>query len=632
MKKIVFTFGRMNPPTIGHEKLADKIKKVASKEKADARIYLSHTNKPGSDPLSYNDKIKFANKAFGIAYKSNAKQIFQVVKELYKQGYTDVVMVVGSDRVKEFDSKLKQYNGKGDYDFDSIKVVSAGQRDPDAKGVEGMSGTKLRNLAKDGDQKTFMQGLASKLSAMDKKKVYALVAKNMKEGLMNIVVKHIVLPAITPNKVVPSKTKVTAPVPPKIKPHKIESVEFNEEVEEARKPLTVQQRVAIGRRMKKLAPKMARARKIKAKRMADPRQLKIRSQKAAMAIVRKKVAGEKGANYKNLSPSDKMNVDKMVQKKSALIQKIAKKQLPLIRKKEQERLKTLRGGSKTEQFNLTEDAENALRKKSEESGISYGILKKVFDRGMGAYETNPGSVRPNVTSPQQWAFARVNSFISGGKTRTTADADLWKQHSTNEEVNLDEMSWYLKVKAKLDQMTHPKGYNKMMQDYIAKVKKAKGSASGVAADVAKEYNIAPRNLIQYINKLVAKGVIPKELEAEYETEAYNPDEDFEGKINKKKLKEFYIPEAEYEGRKVKLNDPIRTSEVPSKKFKVYVKDPKSKNIKVVRFGDPNMDIKRDDPERRKSFRARHNCDDPGPITKARYWSCYQWRGAAKVDN
>ena len=585
MKKIVFTFGRMNPPTIGHEKLANKIKKVASKEKADARIYLSHTNKPGSDPLSYNDKIKFANKAFGIAYKSNAKQIFQVVKELYKQGYTDVVMVVGSDRVKEFDSKLKQYNGKGDYDFDSIKVVSAGQRDPDAKGVEGMSGTKLRNLAKDGDQKTFMQGLASKLSAMDKKKVYALVAKNMKE-----------------------------------------------EVEEARKPLTVQQRMAIGRRMKKLAPKMARARKIKAKRMADPRQLKIRSQKAAIAIVRKKVAGEKGANYKNLSPSDKMNVDKLVQKKSALIQKLAKKQLPLMRKKEQERLKALRGGSKNEQFNLTEDAENALRKKSEESGISYGILKKVFDRGMGAYETNPGSVRPNVTSPQQWAFARVNSFISGGKTRTTADADLWKQHSTNEEVNLDEMSWYLKVKAKLDQMTHPKGYNKMMQAYIAKVKKAKGSASGVAADVAREYNIAPRNLIQYINKLVAKGVIPKELEAEYETEAYNPDEDFEGKINKKKLKEFYIPEAEYEGRKVKLNDPIRTSEVPSKKFKVYVKDPKSKNIKVVRFGDPNMDIKRDDPERRKSFRARHNCDDPGPVTKARYWSCYQWRGDAKVDN
>ena len=93
-----------------------------------------------------------------------------------------------------------------------------------------------------------------------------------------------------------------------------------------------------------------------------------------------------------------------------------------------------------------------------------------------------------------------------------------------------------------------------------------------------------------------------------------------------------IEESEYKGKKVKLNDPIRTSEVPSKKFKVYVKDPATGNIKVVRFGDPNLSIKRDDPARRKSFRARHNCDNPGPKTKARYWSCYQWRASQKVDN
>ena len=92
-----------------------------------------------------------------------------------------------------------------------------------------------------------------------------------------------------------------------------------------------------------------------------------------------------------------------------------------------------------------------------------------------------------------------------------------------------------------------------------------------------------------------------------------------------------IEEAEYQGKTVKLNDPIRTSENPNKKFKVYVKNEKGKVV-VVRFGDPNMEIKRDDPERRKNFRARHNCDNPGPKTKARYWSCYQWRGGAKVDN
>ena len=93
-----------------------------------------------------------------------------------------------------------------------------------------------------------------------------------------------------------------------------------------------------------------------------------------------------------------------------------------------------------------------------------------------------------------------------------------------------------------------------------------------------------------------------------------------------------IEESLYQGKKVKLNDPIRTSEVPTKKFKVYVKDPATGNIKVVRFGDPGLSIKRDDPNRRKSFRARHNCDNPGPKTKARYWSCYQWRSNAKVDN
>ena len=92
-----------------------------------------------------------------------------------------------------------------------------------------------------------------------------------------------------------------------------------------------------------------------------------------------------------------------------------------------------------------------------------------------------------------------------------------------------------------------------------------------------------------------------------------------------------ITEAEYQGKKVTLNDPIRTSENPNKKFKVYVKGESGKVV-VVRFGDPKMGINRDDPSARKSFRARHNCADPGPKWKARYWSCYQWRASAKVDS
>ena len=93
-------------------------------------------------------------------------------------------------------------------------------------------------------------------------------------------------------------------------------------------------------------------------------------------------------------------------------------------------------------------------------------------------------------------------------------------------------------------------------------------------------------------------------------------EDIEGIISEDQLEE-----AEYRGRKVKLNKPMRGD---VKKFKVFVKDPKTGNVKKVNFGDPNMRIKKSNPKRRKSFRARHNCDNPGPKTKARYWSCRKW--------
>ena len=105
-------------------------------------------------------------------------------------------------------------------------------------------------------------------------------------------------------------------------------------------------------------------------------------------------------------------------------------------------------------------------------------------------------------------------------------------------------------------------------------------------------------------------------------ETYNGDEFFEmyGWIGAPD-EDQDLWEAEYRGRKVKLNKPMRGD---VKKFKVYVKDPKTKNIKKVNFGDPNMKIKRSNPARRRSFRARHNCDNPGPKTKARYWSCRKW--------
>lgn len=91
--------------------------------------------------------------------------------------------------------------------------------------------------------------------------------------------------------------------------------------------------------------------------------------------------------------------------------------------------------------------------------------------------------------------------------------------------------------------------------------------------------------------------------------------------------------AEYQGKKVELNKPIRNPSGSKKKFKVYVKDPKSGKVKKVQFGDSNMSIKGErSPKKQKNFRARHNCDNPGPKTKARYWSCYQWRPGKKVED
>jgi len=160
----VFTFGRMNPPTVGHEKLVDKVK--AEAKGGPALVYLSHSQKPTTDPLSYSDKVKYATTAFGsVVKRSSARTIIEVMKELQKK-YSAVKLVVGSDRVNEFKTLLNKYNGK-DYNFDKIEVVSAGQRDPDAEGVSGMSASKMRAAVKDNMFATFRMGLPQKLKKKD---------------------------------------------------------------------------------------------------------------------------------------------------------------------------------------------------------------------------------------------------------------------------------------------------------------------------------------------------------------------------------------------------------------------------------------------------------------------------------
>lgn len=124
---------------------------------------------------------------------------------------------------------------------------------------------------------------------------------------------------------------------------------------------------------------------------------------------------------------------------------------------------------------------------------------------------------------------------------------------------------------------------------------------------------------------------PKDRLAAYYEELYP----FEGESESGSKAEGLASEAaEYQGKKVKINDPVRNPAGSKKKFHVFVKDPKTGKVRKVQFGDPKLEIKRDDPERRKSFRARHKCDSEAAKdkTKAKYWSCYQWRKGKKVDN
>ena len=181
-EKVVFTFGRLNPPTVGHQKLVDTIKAEANKQGADAKVFLSHTQNKKKDPLSYDDKIKYATKSFGdIVTKSKSKTIIQVLQELEKDGYTDATLIVGSDRVKEFDRLLTKYNGK-DYNFNSITVKSAGDRDPDSDGIDGMSASKMRAAAKAGDFEQFKSGLPDKLNDADAKYLFDTIDDTLVES------------------------------------------------------------------------------------------------------------------------------------------------------------------------------------------------------------------------------------------------------------------------------------------------------------------------------------------------------------------------------------------------------------------------------------------------------------------
>ena len=195
-KEVVFTFGRFNPPTTGHEKL---IQKVVSQAKGNNyRIYVSQSDDPSRNPLKYKEKVQLMRKMFpkygrNIIFNKKIINVFNILVDLHDQGFSKVTMVVGSDRVPEFKKLMNQYNGKkarhGFYDFESISTVSAGDRDPDADDVSGMSASKMRAAAKAGDLDSFSQGLPKGFG--DKVGVFNLLRKRMGLKEMTNFRKHI---------------------------------------------------------------------------------------------------------------------------------------------------------------------------------------------------------------------------------------------------------------------------------------------------------------------------------------------------------------------------------------------------------------------------------------------------------
>lgn len=179
---VVFTFGRFQPPTIGHELLIRSTIKEAKKRRAEHRIYTSRTQDKKKNPLSTRDKIKYLRKFFpkaNIVDDPKAVTAFEVCQQLSDEGIKNVIMVVGSDRVKEFKDGISKYIGPDGYDFDSFDVVSAGERDPEAEGLQGMSASKMRSSVARSDYESFRAGLPSGASDRDAYKLFDTLKKNM---------------------------------------------------------------------------------------------------------------------------------------------------------------------------------------------------------------------------------------------------------------------------------------------------------------------------------------------------------------------------------------------------------------------------------------------------------------------
>ncbi len=179
---ISITFGRFNPPTTGHEALINKV--AESSKNGEYRIYPSRTQDDKKNPLDPATKVKFMHQAYpkhtnAIVANDEMRTIFDVLTSLDNEGFSEVNLVVGGDRVSEFNSLAQKYNGEA-YTFENIRVTSAGDRDPDGEGLEGMSASKQRKFAAEDNYTEFAKGCPKGLKPKQCQELYNTLRQAMK--------------------------------------------------------------------------------------------------------------------------------------------------------------------------------------------------------------------------------------------------------------------------------------------------------------------------------------------------------------------------------------------------------------------------------------------------------------------
>ena len=455
-KQVTFAFGRFNPPTTGHEKLFDQLKKLS--RGGTYRIYASKSVDKKKNPLLFKDKVKFMRKMFpkharNIMADPDVRTVFDIAVKLYDQGFTKVQMVVGSDRVREFDTLLNKYNGEkgrhGFYEFEgTINVLSAGERDPDAEGVSGMSASKLRQFAMDGDRQEFAKGISAASIAND---LYNAVRKGM--GLRaESIQPHTQLEKVSDIREAYVQEKV----------FRIGSkIRLKETGQEGKVVIrganyVIAEFSGFKKRcwldsIVEYAGEWGTDELTKNYADNTPGQKNMSSYKKLKMKKEDKKKKKKDEGYKDgdsshgdknydsfktgkKSTDAKRRAQQNRQKDMADDDPDAYKDLPGDKKARKKglppskfttRYKQMYGESMTFEDFLVENkgqAQKALKKKSDATGVSMAILNKVFDRGYAAWKTGhkPG------TTPVQWGLARVNSFLVGGPVWQKFDSDQAK--------------------------------------------------------------------------------------------------------------------------------------------------------------------------------------------------------------